>query len=530
MPSTLPYKLFTQRHPEYLCPPRSDYWMRCRALYEGGSALLDDPAAVRALFPRKPYEEDDVYRARLAHAAYVNYAGSIISGLVTKLFSERLTLSSDPEADAWYTEFEANCAPPGSQVMTFNELLKRQMLTALVQRRAWSLVDWPAPTPGMPPAETEAEEEERGQLGAWATPVAPENVYDWRADESGALVWALLGWREQERFGLDGDRRTVVERWTYYTQTEWRKYRLEYDVAKPPGDNTEVPLEASGSLSAGRVPLVALELPHGLYAMGVLEPLARAHFSASNDLGWACLRSQYPILVQRLESQSVAGAQMSGGTAGHGVGPQILGIGRYLTLGSNDILEYVGPDTSAFALAAQRLDQLRDEMYRCVHKLAEAADNSSSSARRSGFSKELDADSETYYLRALGQLVSRHALELLALVGRGRGDPKVKWTTTGMQNYDVAGVTPILQRTQMWQTLGVKSPTAERLAQYLATKRMFGDDASAEVMDKVWADLERNVTEEEFMPVAGDVAASAPAITLPIGRASPKQLERGKQG
>jgi hypothetical protein len=139
MPESIQYKLFQQTNPEY----DAAYWRRCKALYSGGKALLADRGVLSDVLPKHFNEAANVYDERCKRAFYINYAGSIVDMITAGLFNEQPCMECEPKADEWYDEWFDDVTPPGGRVLSFNDLLKKQITTALVCKRAWALIELP---------------------------------------------------------------------------------------------------------------------------------------------------------------------------------------------------------------------------------------------------------------------------------------------------------------------------------------------------------------------------------------------------
>lgn len=488
MPDAL-YKQFQVTHPEY----DPHYWCRCRALYAGGKKLLRSHV-MRDIFPPHLVERDDVYQERCRRAYYINYAGAIIDSIVAELFGERLALTSEPKADAWYDEFIDDCSPPGGKRKPLNQYLKEVMLTALQTQHSWTLVDLPRLGEDIP--SSLADQERMGGLNAYLCGVEPESVRDWEETEDGELVWALLAFQHSKRMGLDQSRDSITEEFVLYTVNECVKYQITYDPRKPPEDNTVVPEVSRTPLSFGKVPLVHLKLTDGLYAMGKLESIAAAHMNKRNALSWAEYKSLFPTLTHfqgppnPVQPQSEDPNRATNQTRGQG----------YVTrLPADDRLEWSGPSAEPFTAAAADLASLRDEMYRVVQQMAQSVDNSAAALQRSAESKTMDRAATVIVLKALAQYVIEHVREVLALVGKGRGDPEVEWTVKGMEVFDSAvGVGTLLEQAETLENVSIPSATFNRKVKFLLAKRILGDDVTDDDLKDIEKELEESITGEMY--------------------------------
>jgi len=500
-----PYKLFSQQfHPEY----RSRYWARCRSLYSGDfTAMVEDvdPTSkarvvrkvLEDVFPKRNAETADDYERRKAQAFYINYPGSILDKIVAGLFREQPAMEAKPKPDSWYERWFKDVSRPGGQVMSFNDLLKAQMLIALQTQRAWTLIELPATPEAMP--QSLADQERDGDLDCYACPIEPECVRDWEVDDDGALAWVLLAFQRSKREGLEGSREMVQEEFVYYTPTDYSRYVVEYKKGSPPGPEDTIRAVAFGPHSFGRVPLCMLELTPGMFAMGKLESLARAHLNLVNSLHWATINSLFPTptAFQSEETPNNPATEDPKRALKQKRSPTHI-----VTLGKEDRFEFIGPSAEPFAQANRQANNYRDEMYRIVHAMADSVDNSGAALQRSGDSKQADKESEAIVFKWLGEKLNSYACEILGCVGAGRGDPECEWVMKGMEEFGTEDSKALLEEAQAVTLLDINSPSFQADYKFKTAKAVMGDDVNPERLAKYRKELEQNNPPEEYDPEA----------------------------
>lgn len=518
-PATVPYKTLAEaQHPDY----DAAYWRRCQALYAGGRKLLADAEVMAEVFPKHLKEEPDTYKERCKRAYYIPYPGEILDAITAALTAQEVTLTCEPESpDEFYLDFQEDCSRPGGARMSFNQLLRQQVQTALVKRTAWTLIDLPqAPPEGYQSLEAQ---QAAGGLDAYACPIDPEMVRDWEEDDAGDLVWALVKHSSRRRSGLVGNRDNVREVYTYYTRTGWARYVVEYDKDTPPADDAPIACEDSGDHSFKRVPLDRLTLPEGLWAMGKIESLAVAHLNKRNALSWAELKSLFPVPVAYLgpaDPLSPVTDSDDRATA------QVHGPGHMRVMGKDDRMEFFGPPTEAFSMAKEDLDGLRDEMHRVLHHMALSVDNSGAALQRSAESKSIDQAAAAVVLRALGYYVREHAIRVMQAVSNGRGDEGLNWAAQGMEKFDDATVGDLVAEAVNLEAVSIPSATFQVLHKFALAKRILGTNATDEELAMVKDELEGSITQEAYEtamdPVAqaGAVAGAVAEATAPFEQAN----------
>lgn len=497
------YKQLTTSHPEY----DPAYWRRCEALYAGGRKLLGDDAVMKEVFPKHNAEEDHVYNERRKRAFYIPYAGQIIDFIVANLSCDPITIEVEEEGaeagqgkapDGFWGEFVEDVSPPNGCTQSLAQLVVEQVRTALKKRRAWTLVDLPRAPTDAPAPTSQADQEKAGLLQAYACVLDPECVRDWEFDESGELLWVLLWNKSQRRVGIDGDRKTVTEVFTYYDRTHWERYTYVYPVDKPPKDDETPGKGEDGPLTFGRVPVLPLELPEGLWAMGKLEPIAVEHLNKRCALSWAELKSLFPIFTVNLApSDSMNPSQDDPNRAKN----QRMGQGRAFVLGKDDDVRYVGPDAAAYDVALKDLGELRDEMHRVLHAMAQSQTNSAAAMQRSAESKQVDQATLVVVLGALGMLVREHALGIIKLAELGRGDKPADWCARGAENFDEMTVSGAIEEAQGVDVVSVPSATFQAEYKFRFARRLLGEDADEELLEQIRKELQANITNESFQAI-----------------------------
>lgn len=484
------YRHFKIRHPEY----NARLWAKCRAFYAGGEKLLADESLMKEVFPPHLQEESFVYDERCKRAYYIPYAGEIVDAIVAALFGGQVTMSSKPEADEFYKDFHEDVSPPRGRKTSLNELLKQQLLTALLCRRAWTLVDLPDVPPDLE-VDSFADEEQAGLLDAYACQVDPEMVLDWEETEDGELTWAVVLHRESRRDGIEECRDTVREEYTIYTAKDWKRYSIEFKTDKPPEDGAELAIMDEGPHSFGRVPLLRMDVSDGLWAMGKILPIAIAHFNLRNALSWAQYKSLFPVLASFLSEEDPINPATEDSNRDVN---QKYGQGRIVRFGAKDRLEYIGPETAPFAISMQDLSGLRDEMHRVLHHMALSVENSAAALQRSAESKQIDQAATAVILRALGQVVREHVVCVLDMVRAGRGDGEVAWAVEGMDKFNDQSVEAMVEQAETVDALHIPSATFQKRYAYQLARRLLGDNATEDDLEDIQDELELNVSNEEY--------------------------------
>jgi hypothetical protein len=516
-PPVIKYKTLRTRHDSYM----QEFWQKCKALYAGGPTLLNNTSLLKLVMPMHAREMQEVYDERLKRAFYIPYPGAIIDSLIAQLMSKPLTFEleeSTANSDdggvqgsekieenlpLYYRDLVKNCSKTGAKKLSLNQFARDQISTALKCQTAWALVDMPkAPSEGYL---NRAEQDKAGGLNAYICQLDPECVVDWEEREDGELTWVLIQDIIARRDGIDQERNMVTIRWRYYREEDWAIYELTYDKKKKPSgptDTDEVKLVDQGKHSFQRVPVRRMRLPDGLWAMGKLEAMARAHLNQRNALSWGQLKALFPVPVLYVQNPDPK-APVSEDV---GRVAQQHGQGFLRVFAENDRLEYFSPDTAPYQVAGADLNVIRDEMHRVLHSMAQSVDNSGAALQRSGESKAIDQAAAAVILRALGTYIREHLEDLLLTISTGRKDNH-RFCANGMDNFDDVTLSQLVLDAVGLASVGIESAKFNALWKFKIAKLALGADATEDDLREIKEELEQNVTQDQF-------AAEAEAKTL----------------
>jgi hypothetical protein len=521
-----------ERHPEYM----GDYWERCEALYKGGPWLLENAALMQRVFPKHNAELPQVYADRLARAFYINYAGTIVDGLVAGLESDPLRLAvagsttDDPKPlPDWWSEWGDCVTAPGADLehtYSLHGIVCEALRRMLVKQSVWILADLPRvddnPASPVPIPTTLAEQEAAKLRDPYLCVCDADSVIDWDTDDDGTLLWAMMWETERRRTDPTKGRGLIRHTWTLWTAEGWERWQLDVDPARPPRPDSYVQQVDKGPHPFGCVPLVRAKLPDGLWAMGKLESLAREHLNKRAAVSWAEYKSLFPILYEFMGAENpaakvIAVAQKDPGRATN----QTRGQGWTQRRGADDRAEFVGPPTAPFTEARASCSELMQEMHRVTKTMAASANMDSKALQRSGDSKEADNHDTMVVLEALGMRGRAIAKALQQLVAAGRSD-KADLTPQGMQSFDLQSVTDkINEAVQLFAGVPILSPTFKRLYLQILYQLVLSDHADQDVIEEIREELQTAIEAEGMMLGMGPGGAPLPPGVEPDGDEDP---------
>jgi len=489
-PSSIEFGTLESTHPEY----DSGYWQKLRAFYAGGKELLQDPELMQIIFPPHMQEREDVYMERKHRAFYINYPGEILDHIVASLSSNPVQAEPTKPVESFYDVFFNDVSFPGGEKKPLNTHLTDQILTALQCGVAWTLVDLPPIIELFAQEELMSEEAQRemGGLDAYAISIDPESVFDWEETPSGEFVWVKTAVVHREHSFVGGSDILRID-YTIYRPDDWGKYSISYSEDNPPREKQPIQLVETGPHTFGRVPLLRLKLPDGLWAMNKLESIAREHFNKRNALAWAEYKSLFPQMYEFEDPDTLE--DCDGGETGRST-TQVRGQGYIQTRAAGDRAEFIGPDSAPFSAALNSIKDLRDEMHRIMHQMALSFDNGPLALRRSGDSKAQDKRDAVVVLGALGKIVRDHAKLMYETISIGRGDD-IEWSIGGMDKFDDIDKVETLEEAKELKEVIIPSNKFKTAFTFNVVRAVLKDTVDDETLEDIRGELESGFTKLE---------------------------------
>jgi hypothetical protein len=461
---------------------------RLRALMEGGPAWH---ALKKTWFPQRPVEPADIYDERVSLLTYVNHAGGILTTLCSFLFSEAPQIGGI-EGDYW-SRLQENCDGGGTPWRRFWLTL---LADALVGRQSFLWAN--LPDRGNAAYSSRADEEKAGALDAWLIELCPEMVYNWEEDKQGRLSWILFRSILDEQPSIDKPREKVW-RWTHIDATHIRRFEWRPTMEKSaPNDEDEVKELPSIAHGVGRIPVIRLQLPGALWGMSRLEDAAVASCRSRNELSWALHQAANELLcvTSKWGDEKIA-----------------LGHGHYLRLSRDehgeDHAAFVAPSGVAFQFLQQDVQDTREEVYRVLQQMAQAADSDANRARMSGASKSQDWKAHEILLSAFADIVKgamREAVELLMGI---RGETASDLTISGLDGWQSEDLLTFLEAAGLATEARALSPTFRKAVAKRQALRLLQDEVSSKELAAIEKEIEES-DPESLDPLSGYGAPRKP--------------------
>lgn len=507
-PSGVEWRHFQRRHREWMGP----YWEECRAFYAGGPVLLRDRQLLKRVFPPHTAESELIYQERCKRAFYFAYAGTIIDNLLGGLLEDPVTVTPQgtgdraqddrAELDPDLQAFLEDVSPTGGQRLTMQRLLIDALREALLTRRSWVLLDLPQ-TPeeyigADSPIQSRLDQEQAGLLDPYAVPIEAEYVTNWQDDTNGLLEWAIVCDSELRQDAFNADP-YIRKTFTIYDREGWHRYRIDYLPDKPPKPTDLVPLLDAGKHTFQAVPLVRIELPEGLWAMGKLESLAREHFNKRAAVAWAEYKSLFAVLYEFLAPEEGSAMQPMVSQAqqdpARGVN-QVRGQGYSQIRGHEDDARFVGPEVAPFAEGRESCADIMREMHRVLFSMSLSANMDRAALQRSGESKQSDDAKIAVILAALGHYMREALKDILALWQVAKGRP-LAVRVGGAEEFVAQDVRHAIETAvTLMNGVPMRSPTFKKAFLLKLYKLVLGEELTQQEWAEVRQELESAINAE----------------------------------
>jgi len=457
-------KNINREHPEYIA--RKAMWKQYKDLYAGGEQLRADASQYLV---RRHKEPGEIYQERLSRVFYENYIGSIIDWYAATLMRREPILSlegTDTAARSFYTALADDCDLKGTSL---SEFFRQRFIQTMVCGGSFIVVDFPrADREGAPAPLTRGEEDASGRSRAYLVDYGADEVINWNYEPSGGLERAVIRTSCLQQSKVTDAKWERETRWIYYDRENFRIYRKA-------GDSSPIELMDEGRhglASLRRVPMFQMKVSEGLWLLNKAALLQLEHFNKSNALSWALTMGLFasPVVYSDREFK------------------QIVGESYYIQLGQGDRFGWTEPEGKVYQIAADNLNQLKDEIYRVCYLMIQAG-SSSGGGRQSGLSKQLDFNTTQEVLRGYGDVVKETMKQVLWAIAAARQDG-ISIAVSGLDEFDIDDLSTELDDAQKLLNLGIGSETlTKQVFKKLALKYL--SDARQEVKNQVAEEIDR---------------------------------------
>jgi len=448
-----------REHPEYAA--RKAMWRKYRDLYAGGDQMQEH--AFEYLV-RRHKEPNEIYAERLSRVFYENYIGSIIDWYAATLMRREAALlfeGNDEGAKDFYNRFTEDCDLKGTSLAEF---FRQRIVEALVEGRSYTVVDFPRSS--VVPS-NRAEEDALGGSRAYLVDYSPEELINWSYDDHGGWEWAVIRTSTLRKSKVTESDWARETRWIYYDRQRYEVYEQLRDK-----EIKLVDQGLHGLAAQNRVPIFTLRVTAGLWLMNKAALLQLEHFNKSNALSWALTMGLFasPVVYSDREWN------------------QIVGESYFIQLGPGDRFGWTEPEGKVYQIAADNLNQLKDEIYRVCYLMTHAASSDWTGQQQSGASKQRDFSITQEVLRAYGDAVKDTMKQVLQAIAAARKDD-ISIDVSGLDEFDIGEFGTELDDARKLLSLGIVSPTLKKqVFKKLALK--FLSDVRQEIKTQIVQEIE----------------------------------------
>lgn len=440
-------------------------------IYAGGYQILKN---AKRYLPKFVGENPSKYKERLEHASYIPYFGEIVDYFVSNLFNQDLTVtppsdSENPETPGelpdqkYYSAFYRNADQIGTP---FASIVKEAFREAIIYGKGVVCIDFPSKENT---AETLAEEDLLGLSDAYMYYYETKDLRNWKKDDDGNYEWVVLKCVEDATKDPLSEIKYCKETFKVWRMGEdgfahWTEYSIVYDERTPPQNKTDIPETDSGVTKFRNIPIVILEIPEGLWVGNKIGTLAREHFRRRSSLQSAESRSLFAVPVAALgpEVGAFGGALPSEAQTDPHRGDDPVRkfeTQGYVVTGKDDLLYYMEPSGACYQIVDRELSELRDEMFRVVHQMAQGVTTSHGGAlRRSGLSKIKDSEATVIILGEYGRLVRKFAEKIYKTISDARKED-VTWVGRGLDTFEVDARQEVIDEATKVDLINIPSQT-----------------------------------------------------------------------
>lgn len=494
-PATIAVNKINGKHAEW--KTQHAYWERLRKLSKGGQ-LIEKFA--QEFLHQRPMEPGDVYSDRVANFSYTNHLANILGWYGSALFKQAPSIGMRsaeteepvPEGDdleKQLNQFVDNCDGKGTKLSDFWQ--KSVTPNCLLYRKSYILFDLPV----APEARSLAEQRESGALVPHLVAYSPQDLINWQTDENENFQWAILKLRATTQ-DSPFDKVQVADRWYIYTTDQVAAYEYVFPD-KDASDLNPIFTEKDYDDNSPAKLLDGYPRPHSLADQGIV-PIFRETIHQDHWIGDRIASPLVRLLnLENAHDWSLEQANLAQLViySEREINTVARGEAHFLQLGAQDKAEYLEPSGRTIKASQDRINELREDIYRLANLVAQGRSSSASASMQSGYSKEQDMLPARDKLAGLGDQTRGSMQKILQTVA-DRMELPVTVSIAGFDFSDRSDVIELEVMEKAEATTEVVSPTFEREKQK-RTVRIVMPDANRELLAKIDGEIESSPTPSE---------------------------------
>jgi len=451
-------------------------WGHLSLLYEGGDIIK---RSAGEFLIRRPKEDGEVWNTRLSMFTYQNLLRNGIGWYKSRMFKEDPSFTYDTSIDQYYrTDFmqDANGAK-----MSFVEVFRQTFTKCAVLGKSFVLVDLPSPSSDEIPASL-ADQREKGLLNPRLAVYSPLSAINWDYDRRGDLNWIIF--KETDYVSSFAAQPRIRDRWYYFDRVNYTVYEVERDatqtVASRDVEVTEVDSGPHALAAHNIVPVVCIDFEDSLWlGKSVYLPIL-AHLNQDNSLAWALFMSNLAMPVIISDGDISDSNREEGG---------------YYQLPIGSSFNWTEPKGTSFEHSANRLNQLREEVYRSMYLQAQGRSMSATPSMQSGRSKEVDMVPSADIMCAMGVQIREAMTKVLEMAALARDDKKLDVSIEGYQFYEEMTTEEVFAAATTLE-IRIPSPTFERTL-YKKVSDRWTRDQTPQLRSKIHEEIDEGELMEE---------------------------------
>ncbi len=500
IPANPTVKMLNQEHADFT--DVKEDWVKLGWLYEGGRKIKKNATQ---FLTRRPKELQEVYQARVDRFSYHNIIGTCFGWYRAAMFKNPPTIDMNlvdadgevtdaelpKEQSCFYADFRKDCDKKKS---SFVDVLREMWTNLALYKMAYVLVDNPRADSKL---RSKADQRAAGVLDKSGKPSPylvvydPKAVINWETDVYGNLEWVVIALQESRR-SFAGETKTV-DTWLYYDKENFARYERERkpdetSITKIDDEAlvTRVDFGAHALTAVRQVPLLKFEVPDGLWLANRAYLPTLDHLNSDNAYGWALFMANLCMPVIKSDQD---------------IKPTLSEAG-FIQLPENASYEWSEPEGRSFATSAERVAELREEIFRAMYLTYQGRDSTATADGTSGVSKEMDMMPAQDVMNEYGDVVITAAQITLDAVAQARGDKQVRSDVRGLK-FGKSATLESIQKTEEVIALAIPSATFEKEVYVQAANEYF-PDMNAETADKIREEIESAPTNEEKLQAEKD--------------------------
>jgi hypothetical protein len=245
----------------------------------------------------------------------------------------------------------------------------------------------------------------------------------------------------------------------------------------------EIPLIAEGLHALAefnRCPVRRYVLPENLWIANRAYLPLLDHFNQDNTLAWALFMANLamPVIIGDVDLTN-----------------QVLSEMGFIQLPEGCSYKWTEPEGKSFAVSQERINQLREEIYRAMYLYGLGREQSSTAGASSGFSKQMDFMAASDILDALGEVIIEGMQNMLIDVADARSDDGLVFDVRGFHFEEHVTLQEIETIDRAINML-IPSETFEKEL-YRLVARAFLKDANPELFEKIIQEITAGPTRLE---------------------------------